>query len=112
MIHTIGVGDPTSAGEELLNEEALRKVADGTGGRYFFAAERNDLSEIYEELDQISEREVQTSSNQPKEQLFQYPLALVLVLTLLHFGITSIGNVNEKTLVPPGLQADSEREAA
>lgn len=52
-IHVIGVGNPAAVGEEKLDEVALHTVASTTGGRYFHAEDRNQLEEIYTELDRI-----------------------------------------------------------
>ena len=87
-IHVIGVGDPAAVGEEQLDEEALRTVAATTGGRYFHAADRDALQEIYAELDRIGTREVETATYRPRRDLFHWPLAVFLVLSLLvHAGL-------------------------
>ena len=87
-IHVIGVGDPAAVGEEQLDEEALRTVATTTGGRYFHAADRDELQEIYAELDRIGTREVETATYRPRRDLFHWPLAVFLVLSLLvHAGL-------------------------
>ena len=87
-IHVIGVGDPAAVGEEKLDEEALRTVATTTGGRYFHAADRDELQEIYAELDRIGTREVETATYRPRRDLFHWPLAVFLVLSLLvHAGL-------------------------
>ena len=39
-IHTVAIGDPTTVGEEKLDEETLRRVAQRSGGSYFFAGDR------------------------------------------------------------------------
>lgn len=81
-IHTVAIGDPTTAGEERLDEEALRAVAQTGGGRYFFASDRTALEAIYAELDRIETRQVQTMGFRPRRELFQWPLALALLLSL------------------------------
>jgi len=69
VIHVVGVGDPRATGEEKLDEEALTDVASTTGGRYFHAADRDQLEEIYTELD-------------------RWPLAAFMVFGLLfHAGL-------------------------
>lgn len=98
VIHTIGVGDPTSAGEELLDEEALKAVASETGGRYFFAADLEQLAEIYGELDRIGQREVETVSHRPKNDLFHWPLAAVVIVSLGYFGLTLIGRNTRRSI--------------
>jgi Ca-activated chloride channel family protein len=87
-IHVIGVGDPEAVGEEKLDEAALRGVASTTGGRYFHAADRDQLQEIYTELDRIDTREVETATYRPRIDLFHWPLAAFLALGFLyHVGL-------------------------
>jgi Ca-activated chloride channel family protein len=87
-IHVVGVGDPTAVGEEKLDEAVLRGVASTTGGRYFHAADRDQLQEIYAELDRIDTREVETATYRPRIDLFHWPLAVFVVLGLLyHIGL-------------------------
>ena len=83
IIHVIGVGDPTATGEEKLDEEALITVASTTGGRYFHAANRDELQEIYAELDRIDVREIESESYRPRTDLFHWPLAAFMILWLL-----------------------------
>jgi Ca-activated chloride channel family protein len=88
QIHVVGVGDPASTGEEELDEEALQSVADTTGGRYFFAQDRDELAEIYDELDRLGTRDVEAETYRPRLDLFHWPLAAFLVLALLlHLGL-------------------------
>jgi len=88
-IHTIGVGgDPRSAfgltmGRNPLDEGTLRAIAKATGGRYFFAANRQALEQVYTELDKLTPRQVETISHRPQRELFQWPLAVALVLSML-----------------------------
>jgi Ca-activated chloride channel family protein len=57
-VYTIGIGTPQGADVTVqgrttrtqLDEEALRNVADKTGGRYFNAQDNEDLKQIYDEL--------------------------------------------------------------
>jgi Ca-activated chloride channel family protein len=82
-IHTVAIGDPSSVGEEKLDEEALRNVAKTAGGSYFFAADREELSGIYEELDQLETRQVDVISHRPQRDLFYWPLLAALLVSLL-----------------------------
>lgn len=81
-IHTVAMGDPTTVGEEKLDEQALRDVAAATGGSYFFANDRDELDQIYDELDQIETREVKTVSHRPRRDLFYWFLLAALLLSL------------------------------
>lgn len=86
-IHTVAIGDPTTVGEDKLDEETLRNVAATAGGKYFFAADREQLSEIYNELDSIETREVDTLSHRPRLDIYYWPLLLLLLLSLTEKGI-------------------------
>ena len=96
-IHVIGVGDPASVGEEKLDEEVLQTVASTTGGRYFYAADREQVQEIYAELDRIDTRDVETVTYRPRIDLFHWPLALFVALCLLyHSAILLMRGVNRR----------------
>lgn len=81
-IHTVAMGDPTTVGEEALDEQALRAVAQTTGGAYFLAMNRAQLAGVYGHLDQIETREVKTISHRPRRDLFFWPLAAALLASL------------------------------
>ena len=88
VIHVVGVGDPRATGEEKLDEEALTAVASTTGGRYFHAADRDQLEEIYSELDRIDTREVEAETYRPRTDLFHWPLAAFMLFGLFfHSGL-------------------------
>ena len=82
-IHVVGIGDPTSTGEEKFDEEALTAVAATTGGQYFYAADREQLHNIYAELDRIDTRDAETESYRPRIDLFHWPLGLFLALSMI-----------------------------
>jgi len=93
VIHTIGVGDPTRAGEEeALDEAVLKNVATTTGGSYFHAADRDELEQIYARLDELAPRKVETLSHQPRRDLFYWPVGAALLLTLFYRAIAALGS--------------------
>jgi Ca-activated chloride channel family protein len=81
-IHTVAIGDPTTVGEEALDEQALREVSQITQGEYFLAMNREQLAKVYQRLDQIETREVKTTSHRPRRDLFFWPLAAALLVSL------------------------------
>jgi len=89
LIHVIGVGDPAAAGEEKLDEETLKAVASTTGGTYYYASDRDNLEGIYEDLDKLGEREVETQSYRPRLDLFHWPLGLFVLISLA-YGLAPI----------------------
>lgn len=80
IVHVVGVGDPTTTGEEALDEEALQAVASTSGGRYFHANDREELESIYTEIDQLDTREVESVSYRPRTELYHWPLAAMLLI--------------------------------
>ena len=84
VIHTVAVGDPAAAGEEELDTEVLESIARTTGGRHFFAADRQELEQIYAQLDELNPRKVETLSYRPQRDLFHWPLGAGLGLSLVY----------------------------
>ncbi|MCX5578583.1 VWA domain-containing protein [Kaistia terrae] len=83
VIHTIAVGDPAAAGEDKLDEAALKDVASTTGGGYYRAMDRQQLATIYDELDKIETRKVDTVTFRPKTELYWIPLGALVILSML-----------------------------
>ena len=81
-IHAVAIGDPTTVGENQIDEEALHQIANTTGGRFFRAGDREQLDSIYTVLDEIEPVEAETISFRPKRQLFSWPLGAVIVVML------------------------------
>ncbi|RBP35369.1 Ca-activated chloride channel family protein [Roseimicrobium gellanilyticum] len=83
VIHTVAVGDPRAAGEDALDEETLKNVASTTGGLFSHATDRKQLAEIYRKLDKLETRKAQTISHRPRRDVYWWPLAVALVLSLV-----------------------------
>jgi len=86
----VAFGDPASIGEEQFDEETLKSVAAKTDGRYFYAADRDVLEAIYAELDRIETRKVDTTSYRPRRDLYYWPLALALVVSIGYHFIMAV----------------------
>ncbi|MBP3960964.1 VWA domain-containing protein [Gemmata sp. G18] len=83
VVYTVAVGDPNAAGEDKLDEEALKRVAGTTGGTYSHAGNRAELDAIYKRLDELPTREAQTISHRPRRDLFHWPLAAGFALSFV-----------------------------
>jgi Ca-activated chloride channel family protein len=97
-VHVIGVGDPTLAGEERLNEEVLAGIARRTSGRYFHANNRDELSKIYAELDRLEVIQFESHSYTPHRTVYYYPLgvgALLLSLFLVLFSLSRLSGMRK-----------------
>lgn len=90
VVYTIAIGDPTAAGEQALDEKTLEDIANITGGAYFHANDRQELEDIYAHLDEINPRQVETQSYRPLTDLYTWPLAAALLLTLLYIMLLEI----------------------
>ena len=83
VIHVIGVGDPQSSGEQKLDEAALQAVAKNTQGQYFHADDRDELEGIYQQIDEMGTRELESESYRPRTDLFHWPVGFFLLSSLL-----------------------------
>lgn len=82
IIHTIAMGNPETIGEQALDLNLLREVANTTNGEFFVALNRDDLTAIYEQLDSIEPELLDTLSYRPTVEYFYIPLLIFLVLNL------------------------------
>ena len=82
-IYTVAIGDPQTVGEEELDQNTLREVAETTEGSFFLALNRGELEGIYQKLDALETSEVETVSHRPRRDLYFWPLGVALVLSLL-----------------------------
>jgi Ca-activated chloride channel family protein len=89
-IYPIAMGDPQAAGEQALDEVTLEEIAATTGGEYFHADDREDLERIYQTLDQLNPKQVESLSYRPEHELYFWPLGLAIILSLLFFGMTEL----------------------
>ena len=81
-IHTVAIGDPTTVGEEQLDQESLKAVAQTTDGDYFLGMNRDELAGIYARIDEMETREVKTVSHRPRCDLYYWPMATALLLSI------------------------------
>lgn len=65
-----------------LDEDALRAIADKTGGRYFRARSTDELQGIYAELDKLEPSLGDKEIIRPISEWFYWPLAVALLLSL------------------------------
>ncbi len=92
-IYTIGVGSKTQlirtpfgiqqVGGSDLDEPLMKAIAKKTGGEYFRATDLQSLQRVYALLDDIEPVSEDTLSYRPVDELYQWPLALALLLTTL-----------------------------
>lgn len=96
-IHTIAFGGSGNGmsvfgmrlpmqGQDDIDEDGLRAIADTTGGRFFRARDTEELVGIYSELDKIEPVSRPGRAVQPRIERYPLPLALALGVGLLALG--------------------------
>ncbi|MDB6060423.1 MAG: BatB protein [Verrucomicrobiaceae bacterium] len=66
-----------------LDENALKNIADVTGGRYFRARNPEELAGIYRVLDGLEPVADNAQTYRPQRALFYWPLGIALLLSLI-----------------------------
>jgi len=89
-IYTIGIGDPATKGDDVVDTGTLKALAEATGGATFLALNRQQLDAIYRTLDAIEKVELKTATYRPRRPLFHWPLGAA-ALTLLCFYLLMAG---------------------
>jgi Ca-activated chloride channel homolog len=93
-IYTVGVGADEMMVQDFfgtrlvnpsadLDEDALKAIAERTGGAYFRARDAEALARIYDQLDELEPVESDVEAIRPVDELFHWPLALALALALV-----------------------------
>jgi len=77
-----------------LDEEVLKAIAEQTGGRYFLATDANSLESIYRLIDQLEPVAEEESNLRPVKELFYWPLACVLILTMLWAARSALSGIS------------------
>lgn len=77
-LHVVAMGDPTTIGETAIDEATLQEMAETTGGRYYHGNDRAELEGIYDELNQLETRVVETVGFRPRKDLFIWPIGILL----------------------------------
>ena len=85
-IFPIAIGDPKNAGEHPIDTETLKEIAKTTGGKFYYAWNSEELSDIYTQIDKLKPKEVKEITHRPTFDLFMYPL-LATMLLLLGYGL-------------------------
>lgn len=82
-IFTVAFGDPEGSGEQRIDASALKDIASRGNGEFFFANEEEALATIYQRIDELAPRTVETLSFRPREPLSHFLLALAALLGTL-----------------------------
>ncbi|NOR56000.1 MAG: VWA domain-containing protein [Sulfurovum sp.] len=95
-IFTIAMGDPKNAGEHPIDTETLKEIAKTTGGKFYYAWDAEELSDIYTQIDKLKPKDVKEISHRPKFDLFRYPLMLALFFLFMYGSFLFIQSRKEQ----------------
>jgi len=105
-IYTIGVGADSMTVRSLfgsrtvnpsssLDEKTLANIAESTGGKYYRARNTQALQKIYEILDTLEPVEKDKQVFRPMSELFMWPLAMSILISLLLLFIKYSPNMSQ-----------------
>ena len=81
-IYTIGVGDPQGTGDNRVDLVTLEAIAARADGGFYVGNDAEGLREIYDEIDRLNPRLVDTTTFTPKQSMGHYVFAMALCLGL------------------------------
>ncbi len=88
-VYTIGIG---TRGD--FNQMELERIAKATGGKFFQATSKEELKDIYTQIDKLEKSEIKSDKFIQKNYLFEYPLFVAFFSLLLYlYLINKRGNV-------------------
>lgn len=82
-VYTIGVGGPTGAFDDGVDEPGLRAVSEATGAHYFRAQDMAALVDVYKTIDELEPSPAKVKDLVEHEELFRCPLTKGAVMMLL-----------------------------
>lgn len=103
-IYTIGAGTKGMApfpvkdffGNEVyrpvkieIDDEALAKIADATGGRYFRATDTDSLRQVYKEIDAMEKTKIQTPQYLEYKELYPQFVLMALLCLLTEISLAN-----------------------
>ena len=91
-IYTIGVGARGGSG---FDEKTLATIATTTGGQFFRARSPQELTAIYQELNQLEPVDQEAEMIRPVMSLFHWPLGIAFVVTMLIAIVRRRGNTDD-----------------
>jgi Ca-activated chloride channel family protein len=89
-IYTIAVGNPEAVGEEAVELEVMKSVADITGGNAYQALDRAELEQVYQDISRLEPEMHETLSFRPRQSMHHYPVGIILVGYTAFFSLMTI----------------------
>ncbi|GEA61141.1 VWA domain-containing protein [Vibrio comitans] len=81
------MGDPKTEGDNAIDMERIRNIADITGGQAYLAASRDELSQVYTQIAKLEPLLFDSFSYQSKTSLHYLLVLIVLIQHIAMMGI-------------------------
>lgn len=91
-IYTIAIGDPEAVGEEQVDLTVLKEIAKVTNGKYFQALNREELLQVYQDINNLEPELFESRSFRPRTSAHHYPFVLFISLYLIALMSSAIRN--------------------
>lgn len=98
-IHIVAMGNPNTQGDDAMDMDIIRDVANITGGQAFLAMSRDDLGEVYTQIAQLEPQLFDSFSYQPKTSLHYVLVLIVLIHHMIMMGIYHFKKLRNNTLL-------------
>ncbi|MBY6028192.1 VWA domain-containing protein [Halomonas sp. DP8Y7-1] len=105
---TIAIGDPDGSGENRVDTDTLKAIADTTDGAFFTAADQQALAAVYQRIDELAPRKVATHSYREHRSLSHWPLALAGLLALLMLTLDRRSHAPATTAQPASARPEED----
>lgn len=89
-IYTIGIGDENGQGQYRVDFATLKQVSATTNAQFYAATDSDSLATIYQQIDQIAQADIESTSSQAKTAVLHIPLIGAAVLAVLGLVITLV----------------------
>lgn len=89
-IYAIAIGDPTAVGEDKVDLAVLEKMAKVTKGASFQALNREELQQVYREINTLEPELFDSVSFRPRTSIHHYPLILMAVIYIIALSLVNL----------------------
>lgn len=103
VIHTIATGDATATDAQALDLETLRGISELTGGVFFHAEQGEQLTAVYQRLNQLEPQALDVFSYRPRTALYHWPLGMAIGVQLLFQLLIAV--ISTRRLIEAGAES-------
>lgn len=101
-IYTIAMGDPAAVGEEKVDTDVLKAIAEQSGGAFYQALDRVQLQQVYQQINQLEPELFDSQSFRPRTSIHHYPLIAFFLIYFMALGVVSVRDRKLATMVGQG----------